>query len=155
MLIGWMLGFSAAAAALGPSGKWVVEYADDACVLQRSFGEGAGKVTFGLRPARDDSGYEVIVVTPSKAQSASSGVARMRFSPGADWITADYISGPMAGRADRLTTFPIAWEDLRAIRTAQTVSIDAGRDADVTIALSQVAPALDALAKCRADLDKG
>ena len=146
---------AAAAPPLGPSGKWVVEYADDACVLQRSFGEGGEKTTFGLRPARDDSGYEVIVVTSGEARRATSGVAHMRFLPGNERVEADYISGPLEGRSDRITTFPVAWSGLSAIRTAQAVSVEAGQEVDVTLALDQVAPALDALATCQTDLNKG
>jgi hypothetical protein len=66
---------------LEPSGKWSLEYNDDACLLARPFGSGEQKVTFGFKPdsfpAPERAGVTLLVIDKEPVRSREIGPAHI------------------------------------------------------------------------------
>lgn len=64
-MIGSMMAL-AAAATLQPTGKWVVDFDDNACVLSRQYGTAEQGLVFLLKAPLVGKQYEIIIATPER-----------------------------------------------------------------------------------------
>lgn len=149
-----MIAAAVAAETLAPSGRWVVDYADSMCVLQRQFGSGADAVLFALRPYPIADTFEIVLV------AADRGGPRVRRGPAqlmiaqSSTVSSDYVSVRLPGENKRLTAFSVKREELSPIGGAKTLTVVAGK-VIATIAPTQVLAAMKALQACQDDLLKG
>jgi len=73
MLIAYLLAGAAAGSPLQPTGKWVVEFADSACVASRSFGTPEDRLDLHLKAPLLGQNYEVAIVIPDTKQPRGNG----------------------------------------------------------------------------------
>ena len=78
---------------LAPTGKWVVDYADDSCSLSRNFGEGDRKVTVFFEQFEPGDTFNVTLVGPSVDPKDRPVVGLLRFGPNED---EDEVTGAAA-----------------------------------------------------------
>lgn len=151
-----MMIFAAAVAAqpLPPSGRWVVDYADSMCVLQRQFGSGADAVLFALRPYPIADTVEIVLVAADRSgPRVRRGTAQLTIAQSST-VSSDYVSVRLPGENKRLTAFSVKREELNPIAGAKTLTIVAGKMI-ATIAPTQVSAAMKALRACQDDLLEG
>lgn len=138
-------------AALAPTGKWDVQYADSMCVASRAFGPAADSVVFGIRPWPRSDTAEIFLVIKEAAGKAASGKGSILLTPG-EAIAATYSS--VSNKAgERVTQLRVASDDIARLAGATTVTIIAGKET-ATLAPSGVPAVLTALKPCSADLQK-
>ncbi|MDB5712025.1 MAG: hypothetical protein JWL96_4095 [Sphingomonas bacterium] len=139
-------------AALAPTNKWQVEYADSMCVLSRDYGSGDDKVTFGLRISPTNMRREVILITPGKATS-ERGVAAITLLPDGHPVTGTYWRPPLSGSAGNVATAFFEEAALDGVDKAGAIDIRLDKEGH-TVAVPGIAGALAALSKCQDDLLK-
>lgn len=136
---------------LAPSGKWVVDYEQNMCVLSHDFGRDADKITFGFRPYPLTEGMELVMILPSRLHTVRRGEGHVTLVPSGKTVTGSYVSYDVpkgAGRALVLTLDDVTAADFIK---AQSIEIDAGHDRRV-VAPTATAAAFKAVEVCDDDL---
>lgn len=144
---------SAAAAAQAPArlpaaGGWVVDFADNACLVWRDYRGDNGKVTFALRLIPNAPFTEATLVFPED-DSATTGLVTVGTTTGAN-IASSYKSGSTSdGR--RLIRFDVTPQQVKAMTTAQEISFTRGGKR-TAISAQAMAKAMSAASACQDDL---
>jgi TonB family protein len=73
MLFAYVLAGLASDSALQPTGKWVVEFADSACVASRSFGTPDKRLDFHLKAPMLGQNFEIVIVVPDSKRPQGNG----------------------------------------------------------------------------------
>ncbi|KQN37474.1 hypothetical protein ASG37_10535 [Sphingomonas sp. Leaf407] len=148
-----LTGQAPATAPLAPVSGWNVEYADDLCVVSRTYGDVATPITIGFKPTPFGDTIQSVVLGP-----------RSRLGPqGEIDVTLSTPSGTVdePGKGTRVhlpdgkraaITYYISRQSLERLVDSPVVTIRAGRSAPLTVALSLRQPVLAALRRCEADL---
>lgn len=138
---------------LAPSGKWIVEFADNRCLMQRDFGTGSRMVTLGLRPLPLSTRAEAILVTRNRlGRDAVDGKVVLRLPTAPEPIFAAYTSVLDTSTHRRLATFDLPREALAALAVSKTVSVRIDEWEAGTLAVSGIGNAMKVLAACEEDL---
>lgn len=135
---------------LKPSGPWTVDYADDMCVLQRTFGSKEQQVTLGLKPGPLGESMRLVLIQPEDAAGKGQGVARVSFDD-AKPVDAGYWSVPLQKRQIDVTLVDMKRDQLAPLQRAKSIRIRAGK-VDVALAPTMFSQALTALEACEKDL---
>jgi TonB family protein len=150
-----LLAAAADPAALSPTGKWVVEYADSMCVLSRDYGAGADKVTLALRPWPMSNETEVVVVTQGRAAAVQDGHAEIALVPSGHSATGTYTRFPPIRRAPgQIATLHFDEGALDGLENATAVTVRLGSREVHSGAVPGIAGAMRALVTCQKDLLK-
>lgn len=143
-------------AATAPSGKWVVEYNDDMCVLSRDYGTGADKFTLALRPWPMSNEVEVVLLTQDSAPRIKGGDAAITLLPAGHTTGGSYNRYTMPkGAPGRIATLHFDNGALDGLAAATTVTVRLGNREVHSGAVPGVAGAMRALETCQKDLLKG
>lgn len=139
------------AALLKPTGSWVVDYADNACNVARSFGTGDRQVVFALilMPGRDHS--QIVLNRPydGKEKTRRSDLV-ITTGPGSPPITTSAISGSVkAGK--RLLHATIGAAELSQIESAKSLTLT-HRGEVIQLATNGMKAPLAAALTCEDDL---
>lgn len=154
LLISAALGQAEAAGpALTPQGKWNVEYAEDMCVLSRTYGSVDKPIVLGFKPAPMSEDLRVVVISAGRA-GFSSGTARIVAGANGSPVERPFISGSPRGKSIRLTAIDIKRTDLQPIDAGGRLAIKAGRGVDQAFSIEQFEIARKGLAACETDLLK-
>jgi TonB family protein len=137
-------------AALVPSGKWQVDYAEATCTLSRDYGAGADKVTLEIRTVPTGLGRDVILVTAGTAAS-DRGTSVIALSPGGQSVAGTFMRGSLSGGAGQLATIFVPDAVLDGLDQASAIDVRLG-DEHHRLALPGIAGAMKALSKCQDDL---
>ncbi len=141
-------------AAVEPSGKWVVEYADTMCVLSRDYGTGADKVTLALRPLPMSSETQVALFSEGKGPQIPAGKAEITVLSQGKPATGTYQRVTLPNQAVRVATMYFDGTALDDLDKATVITLRLGKEAH-QLAVPGIAGAMRALATCQADLLKG
>lgn len=137
-------------AALVPTGKWQVDYAEATCTLSSDYGAGADKVTLGIRTVPTFVGRDVILVTTGKVAS-DRGTSIITLSPGGQPIAGTYMRGALPDGAGQLATIFVPEAVFDGLDQASAIDIRLG-DEHHSLALPGIAAAAKAMMKCQDDL---
>jgi TonB family protein len=154
MLIAMVMALGAAesaAAALSPTGKWNVEYADNMCLASRAFGTASASIVFGVRPWPRSKAAEIILITGEAPAKPVTGEGAMSLAPSGKVTTGTFwsVSSPKTGQ--RVMQLRVTAEDLAQMAAATTVTITAGKQ-KVMVAPTAIPAVLAALKTCNANL---
>jgi hypothetical protein len=142
-------------AAVAPTNKWQVEYADSMCVLSRDYGAGADKFTLALRPWPMSNETEVIVLTQGNAPVVDDGHAELTLSPAGHSTKGHFGRFAMPkGVAGRIATLHFDEGALDGLATSTAVTVRLGGREVHSGAIPGIAGAMRALETCQADLLK-
>ncbi|HEY0624356.1 energy transducer TonB [Sphingomonas sp.] len=147
-----IVGQSAAAPApLKPAGSWVVDYADNACNVARSFGAGDQQVVFALTlmPGRDHN--QIVLNRPydGKERIRKSDLV-ITTGPDSPPITTPAISGSVKA-GNRLLHATISAEELARIEGAKSLTLT-HRGEVIHLATNGMKAPLAAALTCEDDL---
>ena len=98
---------ASAPAALQPFGKWQVNYADQACLLSRSYGPVDAQVTLGFQPLPLSGTAEFIIATPGQRFAPGSGKATVTLIPSGATAKGNYIEWSPAGTKRRIARIEV------------------------------------------------
>lgn len=147
-----LLAAAADPAAIAPTSKWQVEYADMMCVLSRDYGAGADKRTLALRVSPTNMRREITLIAPGGANS-SRGVAGITLLPDGHAVTGTYWRTPLPDAAGNAASTFFADGTLDNLDKASAIDIRLD-DERRTLAVPGIVGALTALSKCQDDLLK-
>jgi hypothetical protein len=150
-----LLAAAADPAALAPTSKWQVEYADSMCVLSRDYGAGPDKVTLALRPWPMSNETEVIVLTQSEAPLVDAGRAEITLLPAGHTTKGSFSRFDMPkGAPGRIATLHFDEGALDGLAGATAVTVRLGSREVHSGTVPGVAGAMRALETCQKDLLK-
>lgn len=137
---------------LKPSGKWVVDYAEDMCTVARPFGPDG--TTFGFRPdGFAGQGGMIVVIQP-----ATSGARHHQFkqqievADGGEAIQVNPRSYYLRDRKSRIITMIVNAETLGRLKAAPSFDLPVNAREHVAFAPTDLDAALKALDACSDDL---
>lgn len=141
----------ATAQPLQPVKPWDLDYGDAQCTASRTYGSNAAPVTLAIIPAPDAESYELLVLYNSPYPD---------FADELDGVV-DFGSGPLKapllqyGSKDKKITlyrFRLTAAQMDRARDANSVTFHVKDARDFSFELDHVAPLLDGLQHCTADL---
>lgn len=165
-----------AAAPLAPSGKWLIDFAENMCSLQRPFGTGDAEVVFAVRtlpligqaelyfvnrarnikrppPPRDPGAFRLN--TPGSAdEPGNNHNGRLRFvlSPSGDRTEAYFVATVKIDTRQRFVTFDLPREKVALLAASNGASFELDEEEAVTIDVTGIGKALQVLSTCEEDL---
>ena len=145
---------SSTAAALVPSGQWVVAFEQAMCVLSRAYGTGDKEAQLGFRPLPGDERLEIVIRTPWKrVTSYWPGKATVTLEPGK---SADGAYSDWKAEADqrRLVRIWVKTAELGDIKAAKTLTVALDKGAQWTFELKGTAKAVQVLDQCQDELGR-
>lgn len=137
--------------ALEPSGPWVVQGEDNMCLLSRSFGEGAAKITIGFQPLFRTDILELIALTADSSTARHFGHGEVRLSPEESEFGGDYFSAKVNDKPIRLTRLTVEGKMFDALDKADSITLHI-KDAQATVHLVRFAAARRAFDRCQENL---
>ncbi|MDB5679992.1 energy transducer TonB [Sphingomonas bacterium] len=157
-MISWLTLALAAATTpvpLAPSGKWIVDYQKDMCLVSRAFGPTDASTMLVLKPgvSMEDGGQTLYVLTPSSGGGVRRGRAVVVAQPSGQQWQIDYVSWLPKGTT--LRGYEVhADQDVVAVLAQSTgVTITPGKDG-FSFVTGKMQPVLNALTACNDDLFK-
>lgn len=148
------LAAATATAPLAPSGKWVVDYQKDMCLVSRSFGPPNANTMFALKPAiaMEEGGQTIFVLSLKTGGSGMRrGQALATLLPSGVQKKLDYVSVVPAGTTFRGYEFDGDSDFVASLGEATSVTIVAGKET-FAFATGKIQPVLKALATCNETL---
>ena len=133
---------------LPPAGGWVVDFADNSCLVFRDYRGEQGKVTFGLRLIPNAPFAEAMLIVPEDG-SAVSGMMTVGMNTVPD-VASSYQSGSTSdGR--RLIRFDVTPQQVKAMGVARDIGFSRGGKR-IAIAGLAMGKAMAAASTCQDDL---
>ena len=137
---------------LQPAGRWVVDYQESMCVLQRAYGSAQDLTTLAFRPTPTHGQTEVALLT---ARGPSLAVdSRATLSIDGHEHDADLQARTMPKTRQRITTMIVHADIMNEVGAASTISAPMPGRGRRTFALTGAAAAVKALRTCENDLLK-
>lgn len=139
-------------AVLHPSGPWAVEYGKNMCVLSRAFGTGNAKIYFAFKPAPNSNSGRIMLIRMGAHGQQKQTKAEIILSDGSRPPWANFWHAVSKGTS--LTAIDLPRSSLAPLLAGGSITIRAGKDLNLSIVPTGMSKAVDALAKCEADLLK-
>ena len=140
---------------LQPNGRWVVEYAQNMCVLSRTYGGASEPVTLGFRPYPMGASTEIVLLTPGSDIRVVGDNAELSLLPDDHPVQGTYNLYYVSKIKRRIATLSMGEDALKGLSAATAVSVRLGRQEAYTFALPSITAGLKALQVCQDDLLKG
>ena len=140
-----------AAAPLPPIGKWVVNYADNMCVLSHDFGTPASITSLGFKPVPFGAQTEIALITPGAIAKARFGKATIVMGPSEQTVASDFSQIPMSKQERSGTRLALESDAAPLLAQAETMTITMP-ESSISVALPNIKPALAALKVCQDEL---
>lgn len=142
-------------APMQPSGPWSMEYAENACVLSRNYGQGTDQVTIAFRPYALSNGVDFLVTSSEEtSKSRTNNNATIILSASEKPIKREYSSYFQQAIGKRIFTTYFTDTELDLISDGNSLSISLANKPMMTFAVRGLKSARVALNACRADLLK-
>ena len=145
----------AAAEPLQPAGKWLVEYGQDECLLNRGYGTDTKPLILIIRKLPMETDFSINVLKPIERDDLNDGKANVSFG-GGQAIKAKFSAYNLASKKLRYVT--LGTEDgasfAGSIMEGATLSIDAPGEVKETFSIPGFDGALHALDDCAHDLGR-
>jgi len=139
---------------LTPTSKWNVEYADNMCILSRSYRAQSGMFVLAFKPAPMADSIQLIVLH-EHGSGRSAGRAEVGFGPASPPVEGSYFSAPLAGKPLHVTAIDVKRAITKSLEQYGVLTIKAGRIEDLAFAVDRAGLAFKSLDTCVADLLKG
>ncbi|WP_160296832.1 TonB family protein [Sphingomonas sp. ERG5] len=139
-------------AALAPSGKWNIEYANNLCLLSREFGAGDAKIRLGIRPTRLGSFTQLVLIRPVSVGKTSYGDARVTLMPSGVPAKASYNTYKPVKDIGQITTVEVRSQALAGLESTNEIAVTLGKGAAIRVAPTGMVKAMAALRVCEDDL---
>lgn len=146
-------GFTRTPDTLDPSSKWVVNYADDMCLLERRFGADPNAVWLAFEV--DPMGQGAALHISRIGRSAGGSERAKILADGVQVAAHDAYSSFYDKRQLIMTSTGVDKGELARLRVASTIGIIRYSGPSYSFKVPLIASALDALDKCRVDLVDG
>ena len=140
---------------LQPTGKWLVDYADSQCVLQREYGTTRRPLTLGIQPDLMDDKVKLVVVGGASGGHKFEVPASVSFGTSDEPVKSKLDSLSMQGRPIQLNETFLKRSELNRAMVTERIDLEAQRVIDVHLAVPGIASALTILDECVADLLDG
>jgi hypothetical protein len=139
---------------LAPTGKWVVDYQKDMCLVSRSFGPANANTMFALKPAiaMEEGGQTLFVLSTNTGGSGMRhGQALVTLLPSGIQKKLEYASIVPDGAKFRGFEFDADADFVAALGEASGITIVAGKEV-FSFATGKIQPVLKALTACNENL---
>lgn len=140
--------------ALAPSGKWIVDYQEQMCLVSRSFGPATATTMFAIKPAisLDETGQTLYLVTPSTgSKGVRHGPGTVTLQPSGLQKKIDYVSVVLKGTDFRGYEIYADADLIASLRESTGVAFGLGKES-FAIATGKMGPVLKALTTCNETL---
>ena len=147
-----LLTVPAAAAPREPTGKWVVDYEDQACIATREYGSAANPLDLALKASPSGGVMQLSIIR--KGSRGSAGVdelGNMSLDGGRDVPISMLSFGSSNGLYATRVNLPS--ESFEAVRTARTLRVR-GQSIDETLVLAQLPELMKQIDACVVDLQE-
>jgi TonB family protein len=135
-----------------PTGKWIVEYAEKMCVLQRSYGTEQRPLTLAFRPDPFSGDLTVYFLDKPTRQFGAYVDASVGFGPGKPVLEKKMATFDVRERRFRLNELWLTRQELEPSSETGVLSINAKKRIDVSLKVPELAKALGVLDDCVIDL---
>lgn len=137
--------------ALAPTGKWNVEYADNMCVLSRSYGTADKPLILGFKPAPMSDRMQLVLISAGPMGRMRYSTAQVAIQSG---LATKHPALTYSTRDSRLrvTTLDLNRSDLAAIGTDGRLSLTTDGKSPRTFLLPRFDIGWKGLEACEADL---
>ena len=134
---------------LKPQGPWNVQYADNMCLLSRSFGTGDQSVLLGFQPGFGD--WRIILTRSAAQKEMTYGEAEISLDGGTPSFKARYFENSLKDGKTRAALIDLDEDTAIPLGGASKINIRIGSFA-TSLALSAASKALKAINTCEKDL---
>lgn len=142
-------------APLQPTGKWTVEYADEACVLARDYGDGPARKTLGFKPWPLGDALEIVTVSSGATNArARSLKATLLLQPSGQAIDSTLSRYELRDKNKVVTTLRTEQDGAAAVQRSSALTIVSADGARTSFAVPGMKNAAVALRACQDDLLK-
>lgn len=141
----------AAAAPLVPTGKWVVNFADERCEASRNYGSKERPVFLVFKPAPMGNVMQIAVISHRKSGETLQVPATLIIDQ-RPVIRASMLAYTLKAQERRINMINLPLETFAPVREASTVTMRAHGEVSETFALSQMKPLMASIDTCAADL---
>jgi TonB family protein len=139
---------------LKPTSKWMVDYAENLCVLSRSFGSKEQPVILGFKPSPMAESIRLLLIVDSAQSVPSSGTGSVQSGNEGEPTGTYFASRYDADKSRRLIFMDVNRADLKGVEQSELLKISAGKKFDLSFALGAAAAAFRSLNACEMDLLK-
>ena len=136
-----------------PTGRWVVEFNDAQCIASRNYGSPGNPLRLVLKAPAAGNVIQVGVIRAATSGTNAQLDADVAIDQRASLQTKAFAY-TAAPQQQRLYLINLPADQFGAAKTARTLSIRAKSELDEQFAISAVAPLLDVMGECVADLRK-
>ena len=147
-------GAAASPSVLEPTSKWVVNYADDMCLLERWFGTGRHSVELAFEADSMGQGADLHIMRTGAPYAREKANVRV-LADGADVAIIHSSTYSVPSKGVILTNLFLDRDQLSKLGAATEIAFSPDRDEATRLTVPAFAAALRALETCRADLVLG
>lgn len=132
---------------LVPTGKWVVNFADNQCLATRDYGPPGKPLYLVLKPSPKGQVMKVSIVRKGAGREAIQVPATIRFDNDQP-IESNVLAFASPKNGVRMISVNLADQHFAPMRRAKVVSIRAAGELDESFALEQIAPLMKEIDRC-------
>lgn len=149
-MLGMLLAVAASPPPLQPTNKWVVEYADNECVLSRTYRTTDRPVTLAFTRSPMERSMQVTLLQKSDRKDRHSGPAQVKF--GDRKLSGDYGGSYLDTKALRRLMVDLEDVSFGTAERPELVTVDIPGEVQDNFSIPGFSTALEVLGKCVEDL---
>lgn len=151
MLTAFFMSLSQAitAAPLKPVDEWKIDQAPATCILSRSYGEGAGRMTLEIWQRPLSTTARIVLRTVSDGKPFQIDDAVIELGPGIEKFDTYYVSDKTPKATPRKTVLNFPAEKLDELKIAATITVKRKKMTSNSFELPDIAAAMEKMAECR------
>jgi len=149
-MLGMLLAVIASSPSLPPTNKWVVEYADNECVLSRAYGTADRPITLAFTRSPMERSMQVTLLQKSDRKDRHSGPAQVKF--GDRKFIGDYGGSYLDTKALRRLTVALEDVSFDPAERPEIVAVEIPGEVQDNFLIPGFSGALGVLGKCVEDL---
>lgn len=150
-LIAWSAGAAARDEVRQPTSKWLVEFADNECLLSRSYGTDAKQLLLTFERIPMNEGVTIYILKTSNRADLNNGSGRVSFGTAAV-PEAKFGAYLIRSKGLRRISVTVPDESYKAAALTETISVAVRGEVEETFVLPGFASALQVLEQCAVDL---
>ena len=143
---------AAPAGQLRPTSKWIVDYRDDGCVLQRTYGAASAPLTFGIKPQLMGSRVALLVTENGTGGHKLRVPVTVSFGTDSGAVTNQLSRFRLRSPPVHLNETSIEMNELKRAIVTERIDLKSPGTIDVRLAVPGIGRALPALEECIAEL---
>jgi TonB family protein len=135
-----------------PTGKWIVEFADNMCVLQRDYGSKELPLTLAFRPSPMAKAISLYLFSPKTGQQGAEQEITIGFGPNSPETKSHLRSFDVPNKPFRYNDTYLKREELDRSSKGGLLTLQARGNLDVALKVPGIRDALSVLDDCTKDL---